>query len=176
MKKLLFTAIALFIVSGVYAQGIKVGIKAGANLSTITDSDDAKMKLGFHIGGFLEFKFSDVLSLQPELLFSMQGAKQDGDLSVTMNTDYFNVPVLFKVKLVEGLSAEAGPQLGFLVGGVDGKTEIDLTAAAGLSYTFAEKVVIGARYCFGLTKIFKEGGPIKAGKHSVIQFSLGYKF
>ena len=179
MKKFLFAALALCIVNGAIAQGIKLGVKAGANLSTITDVDDAKMKLGFHVGGFLEFKFSESLSLQPELLFSMQGAKQDGDVSVTMNMDYFNVPVMLKVNFAEGLSAEVGPQLGFLVGGVDGNTEIDLSGAAGLSYTFAEKFVIGARYCFGLTKIFKDSKfediEFKQ-KNSVIQFSLGYKF
>ena len=198
MKKLLFTAIALFIVSGVYAQGIKVGIKAGANLSTITDSDDAKMKLGFHIGGFLDFKFNERFSLQPELLYSAQGAKytvttlwEDGawhNVSGSYAFDYINVPVLLKINITEGFSAEIGPQIGFLIGarwkekgdgvlvnsgsGTDNCNTIDVTALAGLSYTFAENFVVSARYGFGLTKIGKSW----SDKNSVIQLSVGYKF
>jgi hypothetical protein len=55
---------------------------------------------------------------------------------------------------------------------------IDVTAAAGLSYSFAEDFVVSVRYGLGLTKIFKEGvSPFPAkSKNSVIQLSVGYKF
>jgi len=50
---------------------------------------------------------------------------------------------------------------------------LDIMAIAGLSYTFAENFVIGARYGLGLTYVFKN---TIHGKNSVIQLSVGYKF
>jgi hypothetical protein len=202
MKKILFAAIALFVMNGAFAQ-INFGVKAGGNLATVTDSDEAKFKIGFHVGGFAEFVISDRISIQPELLFSTQGTtfsyseEYEGinvNADVTSNLNYINVPVLLKIKLAEGLSAEVGPQVGFLLS-AKRKTEasalgisqsetrdfkdqcktLDVSAALGLSYTFAEKFVVGARYALGLTNIDKESGNTKP-KNSVIQLSIGYKF
>jgi len=190
MKKILIAAIALFIGSGAFAQDVRVGIKAGANLSTITSAPvDPKMKLGFHVGGFLDFKFNERFSLQPELLYSAQGLKwTDGSIFCTVAFDYINIPVLLKINITEGFSAEIGPQIGFLVeaswkqkkngvlvysgSSTDECNTIDVTALAGLSYTFAENFVVSARYGFGLTKIGKSW----SDKNSVIQLSVGYKF
>ena len=102
---------------------------------------------------------------------------------------YINIPVLLKINIVEGFSAEIGPQIGFLIGArwkekedgvlvnsgseTDYSNTIDVTALAGLSYTFAENFVVSARYGLGLTRIYK--GDDKR-KNSVIQLSLGYKF
>ena len=187
-KKILFAALALCIVNGAIAQGIKLGVKAGANLSTITELQaNPKMKLGFHVGGFLDFKFSESLSLQPEILYSLQGYDYqwpEETESGSVNLNYINVPVLLKINIAEGLSAEVGPQVGILFYAsdkfgsepledlTDMCQTIDVTALAGLSYTFAGNFVIGARYGLGLTNIFK---PFN-GKTSLIQFSLGYKF
>jgi hypothetical protein len=189
MKKFLFAALMLFIVNGAFAQDVRVGLKAGGNLSTITNDSEAQMKFGFHVGGFLDFKFTDMLSLQPEVLFSMQGAKGTADgVSASLDLNYINVPVLLKINFGEGLSAEIGPQVGYLVsanasgsyGGFSASRSIkdmcedlDVTAIVGLSYTFAENFVISARYGFGLTAINVEG---EKPKNSVISLSIGYKF
>ena len=207
MKKILIAAIALFIGSGAFAQDVRVGIKAGANLSTVTNTDyPAKMKFGFHVGGFLDFKFNERFSLQPELLYSAQGVNvefttveyDDNDNGHNVNIfsstsfDYVNVPVLLKINITEGFSAEIGPQIGFLIGATQkGKKDgvlvhseslkkycntIDITALAGLSYTFAKNFVVSARYGLGLTKIYKEDDGADNVKNSVIQLSVGYKF
>ncbi|MDR2064327.1 MAG: PorT family protein [Prevotellaceae bacterium] len=190
MKKiLLITLVALLGTATANAQ-IKFGAKAGVNLSTITDASDTELKFGFHVGGFAEFTITDVIGIQPEILYSTQGANDknsDGGISL----GYINVPVLLKVKLVEGLSAEVGPQVGFLLSSKaesedvsismkDYTNSLDVSAAVGLSYTFAEKFVVGARYNFGLTKIYKESENFDLDgakpKNSVIQISFGYKF
>ncbi|MDR2650870.1 MAG: PorT family protein [Prevotellaceae bacterium] len=202
MKKvLLITLVALLGIATANAQ-IKVGAKAGVNLSTLSDMDDAKFKLGFHVGGFAEFAISDRIAIQPELLYSTQGTSFSESLTeegitatadVNFNLSYINLPVLLKVKLAEGLNIEVGPQVGFLLSaktktevnvlGISAsKTEdvksicnsLDVAAAAGLSYTFAEKFVVGARYTLGLTKLNKNGDA--SVKNGVIQVSFGYKF
>jgi len=208
MKKLLFAALVLFIVNSASAQNIRGGIKVGANLSTFTNMPNMafregevnvkvgrKMKFGFHIGGFVDFAFSERISLQPELLYSTQGTKfttkmwdteEIFNMFVSITLGYINVPVLLKVNIAEGLSAEIGPQIGFLLSaegtsvmnGVstsgkikDDYNTLDVTALAGLSYTFAEYFVVSARYGLGLTYVSKANS-----KNSVIQLSVGYKF
>lgn len=187
IKKFLIAACMLFCVSGAYAQ-IKVGAKAGVNLATLTNDESAKMKFGFHVGGFAQFAINERIAIQPELLYSAQGADSDGDGSIALG--YINLPVLLKVNLVEGLSAEVGPQVGYLLsakieaGGVsvdmkDFCKKLDVTAVVGLSYTFSEKFVVGARYGFGLTAVNKDIPELFQGeksKNSVISLSFGYKF
>ena len=63
----------------------------------------------------------DEFSFQAVLLYSAQGAKSD--YSETLNDvtfrytsvklEYIHVPLLAKFYIVEGLSLEAGPQVGF---------------------------------------------------------------
>jgi opacity protein-like surface antigen len=187
MKKfLLITMVALLGMMATANAQIKFGAKAGVNLSNLTDFEDSKLMFGFHVGGFAEFAISDRIAIQPELLYSTQGAKAKGQ-DASLNLDYINVPVLLKINLVEGLSAEIGPQVGFLIsskakrGGEsasfkDFSKSLDVTAALGLSYTFVEKFVVGARYGFGLTKAFKDEAEAGKSKNSVIQVSFGYKF
>lgn len=85
MKKL---SIAIVIILGfsqlMKAQDIKFGAKAGLNLANMSgDVEDNSMKLAFHLGGMAEIKISEQFAVQPELLYSAQGAKfSDGTLSL----------------------------------------------------------------------------------------------
>ena len=53
---------------------------------------------------------------------------------------------------------------------------LDVTAVAGLSYTFANSFVVSARYGLGVTKIGKNETIFEKSKNSLIQLSIGYKF
>ncbi|MDR1347524.1 MAG: PorT family protein [Prevotellaceae bacterium] len=186
MKKILLIMMVAMLCAATANAQIKFGAKAGVNLSTLTDADDAELKFGFHVGGFAEFTLSDRIALQPELLYSTQGADAEGDNSLSLG--YINVPVLLKVNIVEGLSAEVGPQVGFLLSskaksGVvsvsikDYTKSLDVSAVIGLSYTFAEKFVVSARYGLGFTTVYKQELVNDAKpKNSVMQVSFGYKF
>jgi opacity protein-like surface antigen len=127
MKKVLISALVLFAFGVASAQQVKFGVKAGLNLSTFSGDavgDDVSMKAGLHAGGLVEIKFTDKLALQPEVLFSMQGAKVvsegfDGAVSFhdefKRNLSYINVPVMLKFYPAGGFYLEGGPQVGFLV-------------------------------------------------------------
>lgn len=132
MKKVIVIAIAIFSFGIAKAQDIKFGIKAGANFATLTGdavADDVKMKAGFNAGGLMEIKFTEKLSLQPEVLYSLQGAKttdrtDDGLGTISrdedkVNLSYINVPVMLKFYPVKGFFIQAGPQIGFLVSAKD---------------------------------------------------------
>ena len=58
----------------VNAQKVNFGVKAGLNLST-WNYDDASLRPGFHAGGFATVQFSRMFAVQPEVMYSMEGAE-----------------------------------------------------------------------------------------------------
>jgi opacity protein-like surface antigen len=208
MKRFFLSVIAVIIFGVVNAQDVKYGIKGGLNVSNFsgdTDGVDLKSRLGLNIGAFVEVKLSDKFSIQPEVLYSQQGAKlvitgnfNDG-YNITSykaadkeNLAYINVPVMFKYYAIEKFSIEFGPQIGFLVSekakikaeGItieESDTEYykkgDFGLNFGAGYDFTESIFVGARYNLGLTNIGTTA-PGNDGKNhnGVFSLSLGYKF
>lgn len=202
MKKIILAAAALLMCSyGASAQYIGWGVKAGMNLATITKADDAKMKPSIYAGVFAEFMLvDDLLSIQPEVVYSRQGLKfkditvgyengntSKGDLYGRLN--YLNIPIMFKLYLIDGLSLDLGPQFGFLLNAKDrvkvdggtnftedgeGQKNFDVSFDMGLSYRFIPQMDVTARYNLGLTKVYDVDG--SKNKNSVIQIGLGYMF
>ena len=76
MKKLLLFVIAIATFQFTQAQ-TKIGIKGGANFSTYVGSDveNAKMLTGFHAGLFANLPITEMIRIQPEVVYSVQGAK-----------------------------------------------------------------------------------------------------
>jgi len=114
-KIVLFLLTSIFITAVSQAQEIKFGVKGGLNLSTLSgDSPNISGR-----GAVLEVKFNDKFALQPELLYSEQGASAENGQLVNIETklrlNYINIPILAKYYLTKGLSVEAGPQLGILI-------------------------------------------------------------
>ena len=77
MKKIiLLFAVCMASVAGLKAQSIVIGPKAGWNITNISNIDDNKNKLSFHLGAFAEFKVNDYFSVQPELCIPVKGCVQ----------------------------------------------------------------------------------------------------
>jgi hypothetical protein len=133
----LFFGFSLFSLA-VHAQ-IRVGVKVGLNESEIITSNNQFVevggnsqnlrnfpKAGFNGGLLLSIPLSKKFSLQPEAVYSTQGA--DGKPTVAYSVsatevykfNYVNIPLLLKYKLPLGIFLETGPQLGLLV-----KADID---------------------------------------------------
>lgn len=106
----------------VNAQKVNFGVKAGLNLST-WNYDDASLRPGFHAGGFATVQFSRMFAVQPEVMYSMEGAVWEGKLDafgfslanakVTSTVHKLNVPVMLQFTPISMLTIEAGPQFGF---------------------------------------------------------------
>ncbi|MBN9283154.1 MULTISPECIES: porin family protein [Flavobacterium] len=181
MKKVLLSAVALMAFGfASNAQEVKFGAKAGLNLSSITNLDGGKTRTSFHVGALAEIKVADKFAVQPEVLYSSQGAKGEGDVSLKM--DYINVPIMAKYYVADGFSIEAGPQVGFLMSAklesVDVKdtfNTVDFGFNAGIGYELKEGIFFQGRYNLGLTNLAKESGD-QSRKNSVFQVSVGYKF
>ncbi len=88
------------------AAEISYGAKVGMILSNITQTpveweQDKSFKAGFTGGVFLNYAFNENFSIQPELLYTQKGVKDnlyDGFITVdlTASFDYFELPVLAK--------------------------------------------------------------------------------
>lgn len=114
-----------------FSQEIKFGAKVGLNISSLrgnypAEIDETKSKIGFHIGGFAEYSINDKFALQPELLLSTQGGSIEvieyygggtyfESFKQTPKLTYINLPIMLKYKVIEKLSIEFGPQIGYLI-------------------------------------------------------------
>jgi len=206
MKKLILCgAIALFGFLSANAQEVKFGAKAGVNLATIGgDVEDADGRTSFHVGGVAEIMISDKFSVQPELLYSAQGLQSeytetifgsDVKFEEKLKLDYINLPIMAKFYVAEGLSIEAGPQVGFLISAEseveasfegdsenqtedvkDGFKSVDFAAGIGLGYKLDSGLNFSARYTLGLANIAEDAGDDFSIQNNVLQVSLGYMF
>lgn len=124
MKKVFLATLMVF-TFGVSLAQVRFGVKGGLNVSTLTGNiENAEPKIGAHVGGLIEIKVANKFAIQPELLFSLQGAKNDyvTNLGNTryfneekINLMYLNVPVMAKFYVIPSFSLEAGPQIGVLL-------------------------------------------------------------
>jgi hypothetical protein len=192
MKKIILAAIAVMAFGFTNAQETRFGVKGGLNLTSFSGGNyyDAKSLVGFQVGGFAEIKIIERLSIQPEVLFSTQGAKLDGgsfgDFDSKLN--YINIPVLAKFYITKQFTVEAGPQIGFLVSakndGNDAKDNfksVDTGFNFGVGYNFTDNLGVGLRYTVGLANIADYNAEdfdqyLDSPKNSVLALTLAYKF
>ena len=172
---------------------IQFGVKAAVNVSTLNLSGGPSgftfnTKTDFSGGIFVSVPLFNSCSLQPEVVYSGQGASfKDSLETVKDNYDYINVPVLFKYQHSSGLFAETGPQVGFLLSAnekANGQTfdmksntqSTDFSWVFGIGYKLPKGLGIDVRYNLGLVNLAK--GPYTDGtiKNSVFQFGLFFMF
>lgn len=206
MKKiLLFTVFAVFVFINGYSQELRIGAKAGVNFASIggDDSEELDGRTSFHIGGLVEIPISEKFAVQPELLYSSQGAKYEESESFEGGSysyeekyklDYINIPIMAKYYIIDGLSVELGPQFGILVSAKaeyesseNGESEsaeddvkeffntLDIGAGIGASYRLPMGVFFSGRYVLGISNINKDSDDFK-NQNNVIQISAGYSF
>lgn len=202
MKKIMLIACLLLASVGIYAQHAKgsfnIQPKLGLNVATMTNNDGSDPRVGFVGGAEFEYQATDLLSLSFGALYSQQGVKaSDEGLDGTIKMDYINVPVLLNVYVAKGLAVKTGIQPGFKVNskvkastsgvsaevdlekafqaaGVDASVKsVDFAIPVGLSYEY-RNFQLDARYNFSVSKAIEAEG--ESTKHSVFQFTIGYKF
>lgn len=213
LKKLFIApvfAVALFSANSMFAQDqtnssaydmdareeLKVGIKAGMNYSNVySESGDdfvADGKAGFAGGVFVSIPLSQLVGIQPELMYSQKGFKGDVlgvDYKATFN--YLDLPVHLQIKPTENISILAGPQFSYLLsskyelGSLSASNENDLEddnnratigLSAGVDFTI-ENFLISARGSWDLSKMNKDNNTSDINyKNQLFQVTLGYRF
>lgn len=186
MKKLILAAMMFIATSAaVQAQLLRLGVKAGVNFASQTG--DAYMEgvafdkdgiTSYHAGLVAELKLLDRFSVQPELLYSTQGATYKNAFDEFKNElGYLSIPVMAKFYLTDSFSLEVGPQASFLL---SEKNDFDVKDAetfefglnAGLGFKITKNLFIQGRYGLGLTEASKNADV----KNSTVQLSAGFMF
>lgn len=185
MKKISLALLFVSITTVAFSQSFSFGPKLGLNVSNYTGGNiDTESLVGFHLGGILNFGIGKNFSIQPEVLFSSQGAKvTEAGSKNDWKTSYVSVPVMFKLKTNGGFYIELGPQASFKTGeDVPSQTidtfakNLDLAVGGGIGYQAGFGLGIGARYLAGISKVgdFSGNSIDPDFKNSVIQVSLFY--
>lgn len=203
MKKIIILALGLFATSAVYAQSpIRLGVKAGLNLSNIIKDDgnnDFKTKVnpGFNAGVTLDIKLTDAIAFTPELLYATKGYKAETSFGeFTQTTHFIDVPILASINLGgSGLNLVVGPQVSFLTstknkfdsdfGSIEDQYDEDadkfkkslVGGLIGFRYDINDKFDIHGRYALDFQKNNENGtNETPEFKNQVFSIGLGVKF
>ncbi|PKB15655.1 porin family protein [Flavobacterium sp. 5] len=181
------------------------GIKGGVNFSNIysTEVDDNNVLTSFNAGVYASFPVGDILSIQPEVLYSRKGGELTYDNAITsgktqFKLNYIEVPILLKVNITDNLNVQAGPYFAYLIDSKvsndangdaldfedsysnDDFNKFDVGISGAIGFDF-NSIGIGARYNYGFTTIGKERNiagttyTIPDGKNSSLSLYLSYK-
>jgi hypothetical protein len=169
------------------AADVRLGLKAGANVANVNgDFADSlanwKSTVGFCGGIFIELNFGQVLTIQPEVLYTVKGADTgEGKLKF----DYLEIPILLKIRIPTGSIHPfvfAGPAFGFklkaLLEGIEieDMPKSDYSAVFGGGLQLGHSIHIDARYTMGLQKLAVPDLETIDLKNGVLSATLGLAF
>lgn len=188
MKKLFLVVAFVCGVIITYAQHPHWGIKGGINIANLkyNSGTDPEAKLGIHLGGLAHIHLSEHFALQPELMYSNQGAERRiGNADYKTKLHYVNLPVLVQFMTGSGFRLQTGPQFGALLAAKtkvnDTETDADdnfktpdFSWSFGASYVTMKGLGFDARYNHGLTNINDAVGT--EYRNRVIQLGIFYQF
>jgi hypothetical protein len=185
MQKILSGLALLVLLAGaptVHAQKLRIGFKVGGNLARYRGEDyysGGATHPGLCAGLILHLPVSSFFSVQPELLFSQKGAKNQSTFLQNNAVAYGNqrlsyaeIPLLAKLRIHAGPFVEFGPTLGYLLSAslddryapigqqssVNNRSDFksfEWGYAAGIGYHDAKGLLLGVRYNGGLSPIFR---------------------
>ncbi len=182
------------------AASIQFGIKAGGNMAKPTgaDADDPlatlKSRMGFTGGIFLAFNFGSVLTIQPEILYTMKGASYvalDDSYTDKLYADYIEIPLLLKLRIPSPVIQPfifAGPAVGFKLSEKHERDGVpfgdvlfknnDYGAIFGAGVNLGRSFMIDVRYSLGLQKVINtvEGEVQPDFKNGVWAATIGIGF
>lgn len=168
MRKITLTILMLLLfvtVSFAQQTPVRFGVKGGVNFSTLKNNGaEADHRTAFHAGALAHIHLGRYFALQPEVVYSAQGAEYNNSRRDKLN--YINVPVLAQWMMGGGWRLQTGPQIGFLT---SAKTEnnnqetdfrntvrsTDVAWSFGTGYLTRSGLGIDSRYNLGLTDISK---------------------
>lgn len=184
MKKICLFVFGIVMTVSSFAQSsAKFGLKAGVNISTLRqDNVSYDSRVGLHVGGLAHIHLAPQWALQPEVLYSQEGAKLK---DVKLKLDYINIPLMLQYMFDNGFRIEAGPQLGLMVNskaedndGNEGDIDdvfktANVGLGFGLNYLSYTGLGVGGRYVLGLSDISESStSKVKSGNFQISLFYM----
>lgn len=175
MKRYLFALLFVSFTTISLSQEVSYGVRGALNVSNL-DFDpnpiiNNQHRNGFAFGGFVDYGFSEEVSLLTELQWSAEGGKNE-----SIRADYIKMPILLRFSVSDHLTLGAGPQLAVKTWkDNDGFATFVFSGVAGFEYMITDELFVDTRFYYGFSNILdKELTDIKAKNH-VIQFGFGIK-
>jgi len=151
------------------------------------------LKTGLSVAGFVKFRLSNWIAIQPELLYSQEGGVYNG---ARIDLNYLLLPVLLKIypvsRFVRGLSIQLGPQIDFLTSATMDQqdaqelfTSTNWTIILGLGYEFNSGLLLTFRYHEGMANVitpeYQESIAVSGSENQLwykahYSLSLGWRF
>ena len=178
--------LSILLMESAKAQHVNIGIKGGLNVYNIHNDNGIEYdsKTGFHLGLLGHIHLDKEWAVQPEIVYSQQGAKYNfSNNESRVNLDYINIPVLLQYMFDNGFRFEAGPQVGFLVNAktgnktdvIDSYKNVDFGMGLGFGYIKPSTGLgIDARYNLGLSDI-TDNNSVKSTNRG-FQLGIFYQF
>lgn len=177
MKKLLLALLLLAGISQTYAKEkprrINPGIRGGWNMSTVTNTG-GDYRTNFYLGVQLPIRLAKFYELQPELVYSRQGADNATDRYVyhegyrgnkDISLDYIDINVINKFHFGR-VNLQVGPGLAINTGNNDSNImPIDLTLNLGIGINITSRLGVEARWMPGLIDINDTGNYSYSGNY-----------
>lgn len=178
---------------------VSPGIRAGVNIATLSNIN-ADFKTDFYAGGILSLNLGQRYTLQPELIYTRQGASNvtfvnedsgepTGPENVTIQ--YLSLGVINKFYFVDGFHGLIGPSLDMKIGknfprfdfDDDDYGGVDLGLSLGLGYTLPIGLTVEGRFKTGMLDAFNNDyflglfdDPDDISLNRVFQLGLSYSF
>ena len=113
MKKFIIATVAMLAIgTASFAQGFGWGVKAGLNVSGMSNTD-YNAKTGLTAGVFADYRFNDWFGASAEVLFSREGGRlTQGDSKFINKSNYLNIPIMAKFYVLDQLAFNIGIQPG----------------------------------------------------------------
>jgi len=199
--RLFLVAITLVLALPVWAQKrVSPGLRAGINVATLSNIN-ADFKTDAYAGFMLGLNLGRQYTLQPELTYTRQGAKDavfEEEGGATRREDvtiqYLSLGVMNKFYLTEGnngVHALVGPSLDMKVGRnfprIDFEDDdyggVDLGISLGIGYTAPFGLTVEGRFKTGLLDAFNNDyflgmfeDPDRISLNRVFQIGIGFSF
>ncbi|KRB55542.1 porin family protein [Flavobacterium sp. Root186] len=171
MKKII-AATALFMSIFGYSQ-VHLGVKGGVNMNKLDGKNfDSDFELGYQLGGFVYYNFTDFVGVQGEVVFNQTNTKITDNykdifkdaFKKDKTLNYVSVPVLLRLNSEGLITFMAGPQFSFLASGNQSvldnskklfkKTDFAFVAGAEINI---RPITIYGRYIWGFSDVSNFG-------------------
>jgi hypothetical protein len=171
-----FFLISILLFSASTLAQLKVGFKAGALASSVSDGgiglasgSQVDTKFSYLLGGVFALPVYKKGKLQAEILYSNEGYRVEGTGSEVIrdHLHYLSLPFLLQHEIARGLSVGAGTEISFLLaahqqitndsgypsGPLDWYRLFELGINLNFQYLLLEQLAVGLRYNIGLSDI-----------------------
>lgn len=175
MKTIFTLLLFVSITTLTFSQETQYGVRAGVNISNLDFTPDANFRNlhrnGFFFGGFVDYGFTESISVQVELQYSAEGAKADD-----LKADYIQMPIMLRYHLGDNFTIGAGPMASLKTWkNQDAFSTFSFSAIGGVEYMITDELFVDARFSYGITNMLDHDLEGLEAKNNNFQIGFGIK-